>query len=115
MNHLPVLPILLPLITGALLVTLPRLGLNAQRFISLGATVAGLGLVLWLGSMVLEHGRLVYALGGWAPPFGIVLVPGKDDRARPPAKDPLLTHSDANRRYDRPIGRRRPAGRLGHR
>lgn len=77
MNHLPVLPILLPLITGALLVTLPRLGLNAQRFISLGATVAGLGLVLWLGSMVLEHGRLVYALGGWAPPFGIVLVPDR--------------------------------------
>ena len=77
MNHLPVLPILLPLVTGALLVTLPRLSLNTERIISLGATVAGLGLVLWLGSAVLEQGRLVYALGGWAPPFGIVLVPDR--------------------------------------
>ncbi|MGM0451037.1 MAG: monovalent cation/H+ antiporter subunit D [Pseudomonadota bacterium] len=77
MNHLPVLPILLPLVTGALLITLPRLSLNTERFISLGATVAGLGLALWLGSTVLEQGRLVYALGGWAPPFGIVLVPDR--------------------------------------
>ena len=77
MIHLPVLPILLPLITGALLVTLPNLSLNTQRLISLGATVAGLGLVLWLGGAVLEHGRLVYALGGWVPPFGIVLVPDR--------------------------------------
>ncbi|MEQ6886150.1 monovalent cation/H+ antiporter subunit D [Salicola sp. Rm-C-2C1-2] len=77
MNHLPVLPILLPLLTGALLVTLPRLTLNAQRLISLGSTLAVLGLVLWLGASVLEQGRLVYALGGWAPPFGIVLVPDR--------------------------------------
>lgn len=77
MNHLPVLPILLPLLTGALLVTLPRLGLNTQRLISLAATGATLGLALWLGSHILEQGRLVYALGGWAPPFGIVLVPDR--------------------------------------
>ncbi|MFO7787456.1 MAG: monovalent cation/H+ antiporter subunit D [Halospina sp.] len=77
MNHLPVLPIVLPLVTGALLITLPRLSLNTERIISLGATVASLGLVLWLGSTVLEQGRLVYALGGWAPPFGIVLVPDR--------------------------------------
>lgn len=77
MTHLPVLPILLPLLTGALLVTLPDLSLKRQRLISLGATLAGLVLVLALGVTVLEHGRLVYALGGWAPPFGIVLVPDR--------------------------------------
>ncbi|NIV37348.1 MAG: monovalent cation/H+ antiporter subunit D, partial [Anaerolineae bacterium] len=77
MNHLPVFPILLPLLTGALLVTLPGLALKTQRLISLGATLGGLVLVLWLGATVLEHGRLVYALGGWAPPFGIVLVPDR--------------------------------------
>ena len=77
MSHLPVLPILLPLLTGALLVTLPGLALKTQRLISLGATLASLMLVLWLGAAVLEHGRLVYALGGWEPPFGIVLVPDR--------------------------------------
>jgi len=77
MTHLPVLPILIPLIAGALLVLLYDLPLWLQRVVSIASTLSLLGLALALGSMIGEAGHLVYALGSWAPPFGIVLVPDR--------------------------------------
>ena len=77
MTHLPVLPILVPLITGALLVLLYDLPLWLQRAVSIGSTLTLLGLALALGNMIGEQGHVVYALGSWAPPFGIVLVPDR--------------------------------------
>ncbi|TDT37072.1 multisubunit potassium/proton antiporter PhaD subunit [Halospina denitrificans] len=77
MTHLPVLPILIPLIAGALLILLYDLPLWLQRVISIASTLSLLGLALALGSRVGEAGHLVYALGSWAPPFGIVLVPDR--------------------------------------
>lgn len=77
MTHLPVLPILVPLIAGALLVLLYDLPLWFQRLVSIASTLTLLGLALALGAEVRETGHLVYALGSWAPPFGIVLVPDR--------------------------------------
>lgn len=73
MNHLPILPILLPLLAGALLLVLPSYE-RLKRSLSLLATLAlvPLALVLLLQA---DDGQLrVYALGDWQPPFGIVLL-----------------------------------------
>lgn len=67
-------PVLLPLIGGSLQLVVGRLGLPAQRV--LGLLLAG-GLVA-LGIKVLTLAQagdtLVYNLGNWPAPFGIVLV-----------------------------------------
>jgi len=78
--HLPIAPILLPLLAGALLVTLDERRRVAKSMISLGACVLLLMLSLQLLARVGaedEAGKAitaVYALGNWPAPFGIVLV-----------------------------------------
>lgn len=79
--HLPILPILLPLLCGTLLLFISetRHGLRAQ--LALLATLAQLGVALLLLAGTSAHpdglwpgGIRVYALGNWPAPFGIVLV-----------------------------------------
>ncbi|MGD9309067.1 MAG: monovalent cation/H+ antiporter subunit D, partial [Desulfosarcina sp.] len=74
MNHLPILPVLLPSV-AAILMLLPPLStrLNVQRWISLVV----LTVLVVIGGMLLHHAQhqtLVYSLGGWQPPFGILFV-----------------------------------------
>ncbi|HDZ56789.1 MAG TPA: monovalent cation/H+ antiporter subunit D [Pseudomonas xinjiangensis] len=73
MNHLPILPILLPMFVGAGLLLMARSGTSVQRSISLVATLLQIPLAL---ALVGQAGQSieVYAAGNWAPPFGIVLV-----------------------------------------
>lgn len=79
--HLPVLPVLLPLFTAALLMAVgDGAGAHGSRALhrarGLAALSAALGLLL-AGWMVLEADsgqRLVYRMGNWPAPFGIVLV-----------------------------------------
>ncbi|MEC8482880.1 MAG: proton-conducting transporter membrane subunit, partial [Pseudomonadota bacterium] len=75
MQHLSILPILLPLFTGALLLLPPfSKTLQRQRVLSIVSmllqVVVGFALVLWVQS----EGITQYILGNWRPPFGIVLV-----------------------------------------
>lgn len=73
MNHLIVLPVVLPALAGAALVLL-RLPLVAQRMLSLAATLA-LGVIA--GALLVSAAggdSQSYALGNWPAPFGIVLV-----------------------------------------
>lgn len=73
-NHLPILPILIPALTGALLL-MPVLqrSMRRQRLVSLTATVLTLATALALyqssGDMATH-----YLVGDWEQPFGIVLV-----------------------------------------
>lgn len=75
MQHLSILPILLPLITGALLL-LPPLSKNIKRqriatlLLMFIQVIVGFALV----SQVQSEGVTQYILGDWQPPFGIVLV-----------------------------------------
>ncbi|REG85124.1 monovalent cation/H+ antiporter subunit D [Marinomonas pollencensis] len=75
MQHLSILPILIPLIFGAALL-LPPLSKHIQR--QRIAAVIGLFLLLvsacFLLFQVQTQGVHLYALGEWQPPFGIVLV-----------------------------------------
>lgn len=75
MQHLSILPILIPLIVGAALL-LPPLSKNIQR--QRVAALFGLFSLMisafYLLYQVQMEGVHLYALGDWQPPFGIVLV-----------------------------------------
>ncbi len=74
MNHLVIAPVLLPLLAG-ILPLLPRHPtMRQRRILSLAATVAQLGVALALAAEVSDGEILVYPLGHWPAPFGIVLV-----------------------------------------
>ena len=74
MSHLPILPVVLPLLAGSLLLLTARLADGLRRALGLVATLALLPVALLLLAAVVDGTHLVYALGDWAPPFGIVLV-----------------------------------------
>ncbi|MBT8764639.1 monovalent cation/H+ antiporter subunit D [Metapseudomonas boanensis] len=73
MSHLPILPVLIPLFAGGLLLMLPSHE-RLKRSLSLLATLALVPLALLLMAEADDGQLRVYALGGWQPPFGIVLV-----------------------------------------
>ena len=72
--HLPVLPIVIPLLTAATLLVLHRASMAWKRTLSIAATLV-LGLVvLGLGIGVEHAGLLVYQVGNWPSFAGIVLL-----------------------------------------
>jgi multicomponent K+:H+ antiporter subunit D len=75
MQHLPILPVLVPLLTAALLLLPPfQAKLSRQRWFSGGGLVLLL-LVSVLGLIESSTGvSSFYLLGNWPQPFGIVLV-----------------------------------------
>lgn len=74
MNHLPIAPVLLPLIAGSVLLLSARWPATVRQAFSLAAVVGQLATAILLFIAVKDGSLLVYALGDWAPPFGIVLV-----------------------------------------
>jgi len=73
-THLVILPVLIPLLAGSLLLLGAKLGHGTRRAVAFAATLALLPVALALLERVIDGSHLVYALGDWAPPFGIVLV-----------------------------------------
>jgi len=73
MSHVVITPVLLPLCTAILLLLLNRSG-TIPRALGMAAVLAQLGLALLLTALVSDGEILVYALGHWPAPFGIVLV-----------------------------------------
>jgi multicomponent K+:H+ antiporter subunit D len=72
--HLPVLPVVLPLLAGCVLLLSGSWSARARTVFALLATAALLPVSVQMIGAVAHGGHLVYALGNWAPPFGIVLV-----------------------------------------
>ncbi|MBB5514599.1 multicomponent Na+:H+ antiporter subunit D [Rubricella aquisinus] len=66
-------PIVIPMLTAALLLLLPN-RFAAQRAVALVSSVVLLGAGLLLLARVLGEGPIAAQLGGWAAPFGITLV-----------------------------------------
>ncbi|MCK0508680.1 monovalent cation/H+ antiporter subunit D [Aromatoleum anaerobium] len=81
LQHLPILPVVLPLFAGAAMLLFGETQRRARTILALTATLAQLVVAVTLLGM---SGGLIsapwsgevgaYALGGWAAPFGIVLV-----------------------------------------
>lgn len=74
MSHLVILPILVPLFAGVLLLLLGVRRRARQRQLGLLASLAQLVIAVLLLRAAGDGTHIVYALGNWAPPFGIVLV-----------------------------------------
>ena len=74
MAHLAIAPILLPFLAGTLLLALGRLSLPVQRWLALAAVMAQIGVAVALLLAVSGGDILVYRLGDWPAPWGIVLV-----------------------------------------
>ncbi|MFM1891428.1 MAG: hypothetical protein RLZ44_505 [Pseudomonadota bacterium] len=74
MNHLVIAPLLLPLLAGIALLLLRGSATPVRRTLSAAATLALAGVALALLQQVADGTVLVYRLGDWPAPFGIVLV-----------------------------------------
>jgi multicomponent K+:H+ antiporter subunit D len=72
--HLPILPVLLPFLAGLLLLGLRRRDIALKRVIGVAAVLLQIVLALALLDAVSGGEILVYRLGDWAAPWGIVLV-----------------------------------------
>jgi multicomponent Na+:H+ antiporter subunit D len=71
-EHLPALQIALPLISAPLCALMPRPRLAYGFAVLVSWTTFGIALALL--TQVLQAGPLVYVMGGWEPPWGIVYV-----------------------------------------
>jgi multicomponent K+:H+ antiporter subunit D len=73
-NHIVIVPVILPLLFGILLLLLQNYSIQVKRILSITAVVVQIIAVTALLNMVSSGEILAYALGNWMPPFGIVLV-----------------------------------------
>ena len=73
MNNLIVLPMVIPLITGVILVFF-RSNIIFQRFLTVFSLIVNTILSLYLLDYVQKEGILSLDFGGWVPPFGILFV-----------------------------------------
>ncbi|MCJ8007357.1 Na+/H+ antiporter subunit D [Lederbergia wuyishanensis] len=73
MNNILVMPMVIPLITGIILIFL-RSFINLQRWISLGVMLAVAGLSAFMLKMIQTTGIIRLDFGNWQPPFGILFV-----------------------------------------
>lgn len=74
--HLAIMPILIPLIGGLLMLLPPFAGVakyQHRRAASLVLVVAQLVCAIMLMFTVMQNGAIIYAVGDWQPPFGIIL------------------------------------------
>ncbi|MGF1642386.1 MAG: monovalent cation/H+ antiporter subunit D [Thiotrichales bacterium] len=74
MSHLVIAPVLVPLLAGLLLLLLRSGTLERRRLLSVAMVAVQILLALWLVQITAGGEILVYALGNWPAPFGIVLV-----------------------------------------
>jgi multicomponent K+:H+ antiporter subunit D len=74
MNHIVIAPVLLPLLVGTLLLLIRQQNLPFQRILSIASVAAQVGLAAILLRAVSSEEILVYAVGNWPAPFGIILV-----------------------------------------
>ena len=74
MSHWIILPVVLPAMMAAFLVLVVRFHLVLQRVFSLAATLVLLAVAAGLLARVSDGTVLLYQLGNWAAPWGIVLV-----------------------------------------
>ncbi len=72
--HLPVLPVVLPALTGVYFLLTARQRLATHRALSVLSTLALVGVAVALAVRAGAGGHEVYRLGDWPAPYGIVLV-----------------------------------------
>jgi multicomponent K+:H+ antiporter subunit D len=74
MNHLLVLPVVVPIVVGAVQLLLVHAGPLAQRTLAVATALGLVGLAVHLVMLADSDLIRVYAVGDWMAPLGIVLV-----------------------------------------
>ena len=74
MNHWIILPVVLPALVAPFIIMVLRYHLDLQRIFSIAATVALAAITAGLMARVAGGDIIVYELGDWPAPFGIVLM-----------------------------------------
>jgi multicomponent K+:H+ antiporter subunit D len=74
MTNWIIAPAILPALTAALLILVRRRDIRMQRIVSVTATLALVGIALFLYHLASDGEPRVYRVGAWPAPFGIVLV-----------------------------------------
>lgn len=75
-DHLPILPILIPMLGGLMMLLPLFIGVENyqyRRVASLLLILLQVACSIWLILTIIQSGALVYAVGDWQPPFGIIL------------------------------------------
>ena len=73
MNNILVMPMVIPLLTGVLLIFL-RPYIKVQRVVSLLSILGTLGVAIYILNLIQTEGILRLDFGGWLPPYGILFV-----------------------------------------
>ncbi len=74
MNHSPILPILIPFIASIVLLLISTCKLSVQRGVGAASVLLLIVASVNLLQLTDQQAPLVYALGDWKAPFGIVMV-----------------------------------------
>jgi multicomponent K+:H+ antiporter subunit D len=74
MNHWIIAPVVLPAMLAPFIVLAARYHIGIQRALSVAGVIALIGVALGLALQVSDGSIVLYQLGDWAAPFGIVLV-----------------------------------------
>jgi multicomponent K+:H+ antiporter subunit D len=74
MNHFMVFPIVIPMLTAMVCLLFGQGGLAAKRWIGLGGVLATLGTAIYMFATAYSGEMVVYGMGGWEVPYGIVFV-----------------------------------------
>ncbi len=74
MSHWIIIPVLMPAMMAAIIVLVARYHPILQRVFSLASLVISLGVAIGLFIKISDGTIILYQLGNWAAPFGIVLV-----------------------------------------
>lgn len=73
MNNILVLPVVIPVLTGIILIFF-RSQIQIQRWLSLAAILSVTGISLYILNMIQNIGVIRLDFGNWQPPFGILFV-----------------------------------------
>ncbi|MBB6454353.1 multicomponent Na+:H+ antiporter subunit D [Salirhabdus euzebyi] len=73
MSNLAIIPIIIPLLCGIIAIFFHKY-VKAVRLFSQVMSIINLGVVLWIGWLVLQNGTITLATGGWEAPYGIIIV-----------------------------------------
>ena len=74
MSHWIIVPVILPAMLAPFIVLAARYHIGIQRVLSVAGLIALIGVALGLVLQVSDGSIVLYQLGDWAAPFGIVLV-----------------------------------------
>ena len=74
MIHTPILPLILPLITGFIILIIKKYSFKSQQIVSLLSVFTLILISFYAFIKTSSQGVIVYSLGNWEAPFGIVLV-----------------------------------------